>query len=469
MLLAGLLGLAPAAFAQSGLPAPTVYPSGGTQCLGLAVGDVNGDGRADIVVANQTGNNVGVLLNQPGLVGSFAPVVTYATNGNQPSGVALGDVNGDGRTDIVVANQGSYTMGVLLGSATAPGTFGSALTYPSGGNTPNIVALADVNGDNRPDIVVTNRDSGSAGVLLGSSTVPGTFALAVAYAVGSTPIGLAVGDVNNDGRPDIVTGNRNINGSVSVLLGSAAAPGTFSPVVSYPSGSANTQGVALGDVNGDGRTDIVAIHPNGIASVGVLLGTPSAFAPAVTYPTGGSTPNFVALGDVNGDGRLDAVVPNHGSGAVGVLMGQATPRGSFAPAATYANAGNNPFNIALGDVDGDGRPDVVTANYSNGTVSVFANNYTPLATASAWAAAAINPYPNPARDAFSVDVPDVTGAAAVQAVLLNALGQVARRQQAVLPAGGTRLNVKTAGLAPGMYTLRVQAGRLATARRVVLH
>ena len=172
----------------------------------------------------------------------------------------------------------------------------------------------------------------------------------------------------------------------------------------------------------------------------------------------------MALGDVNSDGRPDLVTANYDSNNIGVLLGQAG--GSFAAATTYAVGGTGPSTVVLSDVNGDRRPDIVAVNSGTNTVSVLLNTgtYTPLATTPALTAADVSLYPNPAHDAFTVQLPVAWGAAPVRAELLNALGQVVRRPRIAGSCG----RVETSGLAPGLYTLRLQAGGTALARRVVV-
>jgi hypothetical protein len=467
LLALALLGPMPATFAQSGFGPATTYFTGGSQPLGVAVGDVNGDGRPDLVVANQSTNNVSVLLALAGPNTAYAPAVTYSTGtGTRPTGVALGDVDGDGRLDIVTGHQTTGAVGVFRNLATAPGTFANVATYPTGGAGTNLVALTDFNGDGRLDIAAANTDGGTVSVFLNTT---GTFAPAAVYASGvAAPVGIAIGDVNADGRPDIVTGN-NLSNNVGVLLASAATPGTFATVPPYLSGGNGVVGVSLGDVNGDGRTDLVATN-SGSATVSVLLGTAgtSLFGPPATYPTGGAGPNFGLLSDVNGDGRLDIVTASNATGFIGVLTGVAAAPGTFAAVSLYSSGGAGPIGLAVADLNNDHRRDIVAVNYNSGTVGVLLNTYIPLATTPAQTAPDISVYPNPAHESFAVLMPAVAGASAVQAELLNGLGQVVRRQTVALPASGTRLAVEAAGLTPGVYTLRLQAGARLLTRRVVL-
>ena len=467
--------LATAGTAQAQTPtsfaAPLSYSTGvGGSPTSVAVGDVNGDGRPDIVTANNSHigtGTAGVLLGLAG--GGFAAMTNYPTGSNGiPKSVAVADVNGDGRLDLVAAN-GNSTVGVLLGRAS--GGFAAATTYPTVSTTFS-VAVADVNGDGRPDIVAVNSGTNTIGVLLGQAS--GGFAAVTTYLVGGgSPVGVAVADVNGDGRADLVTANS--NNRAGVLLGQAG--GGFAAAVTYPTGGVDSpSGVAVADMNGDGRPDIVtAIYSNsGNGTVGVLLGLAGGgFAAVTTYSTGtGSRPNGVAVADVNGDGRPDIVTANYGisgNDMAGVLLGQAG--GGFATVTTYPTGiTSNPLGVAVADVNGDGRPDIVTANSDQNAVGVLLNTgtYTPLAAASgAPAADDVALFPNPARGGFAVRLPVGWGAAPARAELLNALGQVVAAHTVVLPAGAA-LNFATDGLAAGVYVLRVQAAGHALTKRVLV-
>ena len=481
MLLA-LSGVLTSADAQALFGTANQYGSGGSGPAEVATGDFNGDGRPDLVMANNGSGSVGVLLAQPApaAAGTFAPTpATYALPSSAgPYGVAVGDLNNDGRPDIVVANSGSNNISVLLNSPTAPGTFpATATSYNTGGSFIIGVALADFNGDGRLDIVSNNYFQGLISVLINSAVAPGTFPNARTYSSGGTqPACVAVGDFNADGRPDIVTSN-NGSGTIGVLLNSATIPGTFpAAATTYLTGSTNPDGVAVEDVNGDGRPDIAIINDNGTTSsgaVGIFLNSataPGTFPATVTlYLSGGSNSRRLAFGDFNADGRPDIAVSNQNSGSVSVLLNAAAPApaGTYSAAVSYLTGSSGTFGVAVRDVNNDRRPDIVATNFNSATVGVFLNQSTvPLATVPALAAG-VTLYPNPAHEAFTVSLPSVAGAKVVEADLFNALGQVVRHCSAA-PAAGRSLTVPTAGLPTGVYQLRLQADAATCFKRLVV-
>jgi hypothetical protein len=311
----------------------------------------------------------------------FLPAATFSSGGNNPESIAVADVNGDGKPDVVVANADSGTVGVLLGNG--DGTFQPAVTYSSGGLISGFLAVADVNGDGKPDIVVSsecisngNCANGLVSVLLGNGD--GTFQPAVSYNSGGTEAtGVAVADVNHDGKPDLVVANFG-GQTVGVLLGNG--DGTFQPAVTY-SADGEPYYVAVADVNGDGNPDLLLSNPYSPSSenIVVLLGNGNGtFQPPATYGSGGFFPASIAVADLNGDGKLDLAVANCGAsacngseGVVGVLLGNGD--GTFQPAVNYDSGGSVTYGVAIADVNGDGKPDILVTNFSN-TVAVLLGN-----------------------------------------------------------------------------------------------
>jgi hypothetical protein len=415
-------------------PAVQYNPTGQVNWA-LAVGDFNGDGLPDLVFASRVLNiptQVGVMLGNPN--GTFQSPASYAV-GAIPRSPVLADLNGDGVLDMVVADAGmSNNISVLLGKG--DGTFQPAVSYPTAFGASS-VAVGDLNGDGRPDLVVANGSAGNVLVFLGNGD--GTFQspLASGFVFGAAVV--VVGDFNGDGKLDVIAlnssgfatllgkgdgtfsamilnnlglqlGNRaavvaDLNGDgkpdlaltssaptnpsvtgVAVLLGKG--DGTFQSPVNYTIG-ANAQSIAVGDLNGDGKPDLAVadlgatslsdqLGMNPGSALAVLLGNgDGSFQAAVRYSMIKGS-NSVAMGDFNGDGKTDlAVLGANSTSVVGVatvLLGNGD--GTFRNALNYG-AGSNALALAVGDLNGDGKADMVIADDLANSVLVLLNTYTP--------------------------------------------------------------------------------------------
>jgi FG-GAP-like repeat/FG-GAP repeat len=376
-----------------------VYGSGGAGATSIVVGDLTGLGKQDLVVATRCSSigcttgpgTVSVLLNKGN--GTFDPAASYSTSQQnaQSTAVAVADVNSDGRLDLIAGNACSNencttgTVTVFLGNGN--GTFQAGVSYSSGGMNPLEVNVADIDGDGKPDLEIVNQCdydpdclNGTVSVLAGEGN--GAFHAAITY---DSPAlyadSIAVADVNRDGRPDLLVANMCYDngcaaGAVTLLLG--RDDGTFRAAFNYGPGGPDANAIAAADLKRDGKLDLVVVSlcpigpdcPNG-GGMGVLMGDGHGrFSKAVAYGSGGSDPDSVAVADVNGDGKPDVVVANSGApssltggsvlGGIGVLLGNGD--GTFRPAMSSLSGGINPDSVKIADVNGDGIPDLVVAN-----------------------------------------------------------------------------------------------------------
>lgn len=334
----------------------------------VASADLNRDGQADIVTANNQNNSVSVLLGNPD--GTFKPKVDYPA-GNNPTGVVIADFNRDGKLDIAVSDYCSVTScgnadggySILLGNG--DGTFLATTTTVLSGN-PIWIASADINNDGKLDLVISQNNPFSPGefsVLLGTGS--GTFGSAITTTtIGAAPFQLATGDFNGDGKLDVAL---TVSNNIEVQLGNGN--GTFSNGFLINIGAPT--GINLADFNKDGKLDIAFTAGAGGSFADILLGNgDGTFKPLQSFPVDGA-PNGITSADFNGDGRLDlAVAANN---AMDVLISNGD--GTFKPFVSYPSGGPGQA-IASGDYHKDGALDIAltygaTGFTSNGINVIF--------------------------------------------------------------------------------------------------
>jgi len=327
---------------------------------------------------------------------SFLNSSNPVTGTSIASFVAVGDFNGDGIPDLAVTNEWQTgTLTVLLGNG--DGTFTPTSTSPDAGSDAYAIAAADFNGDGKIDLAVINiinpdnpygDNDGTVTILLGNGD--GTFTpVAPSIVVPYNSVSIAVGDFNGDGIPDLAVASLSEN-TVTILLGNG--DGTFTPTAVSPPTGSEPRSIAVGDFNGDGNLDLAVTNLLD-STVTILLGDGTGnFTPGTSVAVG-TWPDAIAAGDFNGDGILDLAVSNEcgdtpppcGSvGTVTILLGNGD--GTFTSTATNPVTGIAPTSIVTGDFNGDGIPDLATANYNGNSVTVLLGDGTGNFTA------AVSPY-----------------------------------------------------------------------------
>ncbi|CAF4014366.1 unnamed protein product, partial [Adineta steineri] len=333
----------------------------------IVIYDLNKDGRLDIVVANSGTDNVGIFFGNNN--GTFSNMIALPTgSGSGPSAVAIVDINNDAQLDIVVANYGNNNFGVFLGFSN--GTFFSQLTYSTGDySEPYYLAVGDFNNDNRMDVVVANSGSNNLGVFFGY--VSDSFLSAPAYlsAPSSHPTSIARADFNNDAQMDVVVTN---NGADNIMILFGSGYGTFTSQMTYSTGmGSQPSSVAVGDLNKDGRLDIVVTN-SGTNNIIVFLGNNiSSFSNPMNYSTGlRSQPNAVAIVDFDDDGQLDIAVASYGANSMSVFLGYGN--GSFMNQLIFPTGfGSHPTALATGDINKDKLIDIVAVNDGYGNIDIL--------------------------------------------------------------------------------------------------
>lgn len=346
---------------------PTKYASGGAAPTAITAGDFNGDGKADLAMANQNSYNAGILLGNGD--GTFSAALLFSAD-NSPRGIANDDLNGDGKLDLVVANETGNDVSVLLGNG--DGSFQVAINHGPV-DRPEHVAIADLNLDGKQDLAIAGF-GGSVSVLKGNGD--GTLQTPVSYGTGLASTSVIVGDFNEDGKPDLAVANQD-SGNLSVLINSG--DGTFSPATNYGTAPYPVS-ISAGDFNGDGNLDLVTadIGPfsngyfGGNGFVSVLFGRgDGTFQGAVSYGVG-MVPHSVVVGDLNQDGLPELVVANAYSNAISILVGNGD--GTFSPAPDISTGDpSTPFSVCLADFNADGNLDVATANFVDSSVTILIN------------------------------------------------------------------------------------------------
>ncbi|WP_121357678.1 FG-GAP-like repeat-containing protein [Flavisolibacter nicotianae] len=349
-----------------------------------ALGDLDGDGRIDLVLPNYSSNSISVLrnLSTPGVL-AFTQKLEYTTEDN-PKRVAIGDVDGDGKPDLAVTNIGSNTVSVFRNISTVGSiAFAPKISFPTG-SEPYGVVIRDFNGDGKPDIAISNDNSNSISVYRNASAVGMiTFSGKEDFFTGYNPQELDAGDLDGDGKPELTIANYASN-SISVFKNVSSSTDytiAFLPKVDFEViprlldlNGGRPVNISIGDMDEDEKPDIT-VQRFGGSRVSILrnLSTSSDINFVVSTNLSVDFPAGLDIGDLDGDGKPDIAVTSTTTDLLSVFKNISDPVNiSFAERANYTtNPG--PSSVAIGDLDGDGKPDIVVKSQLSNAVSIFRN------------------------------------------------------------------------------------------------
>ena len=370
----------------------------------ICIADIDGDGKPDLVASSALDGTISiyqnVITNGSLNAASFASrrivLPLLSSSSNSPVDLAIADVDGDGSLDILATDSDDGMISIFrnigTNSVITTNSFADRVDIPTDAGVRGL-AVQDLNQDGKPDIVVGNNQQNTVSIFENES-VPGMiiFGPPVVLAAAAGPTTIVIADMDGDGNPDIVTGNNGLFDSPVAIFQNPGIPGdiftnSFLPRVDF-AGICLADDLAVGDLDGDGKLDIVAGSHSPGGMISVYRNTSSAGAittnslqPPVNFAGGGAITS-IALADIDGDKKLDIAFSANGTNTFSIYRNLSVP-GSFttnslAPQVNFP-AGTNPDGVALGDLNGDGRPDAVLGNFDDNTLSVYQNNSTIVA------------------------------------------------------------------------------------------
>lgn len=320
----------------------------------------------------------------------YAPRVSFA-GVRAAQYIAVGDLDGDGKPDLAIGHNTPQNVITVYRNTSSTGIINSSSFAPavniSVGSYPGALSLGDLDGDGKLDIVVCNGNSSSISILRNISTVgsisTSSFSPAVNYATGAAPVNVALRDIDNDGKLDITVANKNSN-TISIFKNNATIgvinANSFLPKIDLNTPSAPFC-VTYGDLDGDGKSELISSNgASGTISVYRNIST-QGIVSANSFDTKfdlttGTNPRIINLVDIDGDGKLDITVTNNGANTISIIKNISTT-GSLSSSSFQAkvdfSTGTQPYGITAGDINGDGKPDLAVSNVLSNTISVYKN------------------------------------------------------------------------------------------------
>lgn len=370
---------------------PKIHFNAGFDAFDLSTGDLDGDGKPDIVVPGISFNIISVLRNTsaPATGISFDAKVDFTFDAG-PRGIRIADVNADGKPDIIVANAGGKTVSVFRNNSTiGVVSFQMRTDFQSDALYPMAVAVDDFDADGKPDIALANTSGSLINTNSSISLFRNTgisndisFSRVLPYTIPHEVFDISSGDIDNDGKKDIVTAHR--LPALVCIMRNTSTPGniSFAPRIDL-SCSHGTKSVVLADLDFDNKPEIITLSYDKV-SVFRNLSTPNnfLFAERIDLQANPSSPGKLSIADMDGDDKVDIIAANgNSSGKVSIYKNKSQPGSIFLEpkadydAAYYINNFNyDPVSIAVSDVDLDGKGDIIAGNSSSSTITILKNN-----------------------------------------------------------------------------------------------